>query len=129
MFDEVIEHHLDATPCVVTLWTKASVKSHWVRAAADDGANRNCPAPVSLDKALKLPPAFRRIQTADLSDWQGEEGHRGLARMLDAVDQLVDPDPERPPRPFVAPVTTKSNTRSKAIRWAWDGGWVSYVIR
>jgi len=37
-FDQVIKRELDAAKCIVVLWSKASVKSRWVK----DEANIGC---------------------------------------------------------------------------------------
>ena len=39
-FDEVIEEALDASNCVIVVWTKSSVRSKWVRTEAGEGEQR-----------------------------------------------------------------------------------------
>lgn len=70
-FDDVIEQALDAAQCVIVLWSQASVGSNWVKSEAGEGARRGVLIPVALED-VKPPLEFRRIETANLSDW--EEG-------------------------------------------------------
>jgi hypothetical protein len=40
-FDREIEHQLKAASCVITVWSKASVDSDWVRDETQDGLERD----------------------------------------------------------------------------------------
>ena len=64
-YHEVIEEYLGAARCVVTLWTSKSVKSRWVRAETENGANRGCLVPVLLEQSLTIPIAFHLV----LASW------------------------------------------------------------
>jgi TIR domain len=68
-FDQVIEQELDTARCVLVVWTKASVASDWVKTEAAEGARRHVLLPVFMDEA-KIPLEFRRLQAANLTDWQ-----------------------------------------------------------
>jgi hypothetical protein len=39
-WDQVIEAALDAARCVIVLWSKESVKAHWVLTEAEEGRRR-----------------------------------------------------------------------------------------
>ena len=69
-FDEVIETALDEAKCVIVMWSAHSVKSRWVRTEAGEAANRNILVPVFIEH-VKIPLAFRRIQTSDFTGWDG----------------------------------------------------------
>ena len=110
-FDEVIEEHLDATRCVIVLWSATSVASKWVRAEAAEGANRNILVPVMLEK-VRIPLAFRQIQTADLTAWNGDENDPVFVELAgDVAELLAAPAAatteagatETPPEPPAAP--------------------------
>jgi hypothetical protein len=45
-FEKVIEAKLDASRCVVVIWSKAAVDSHFVRDEAAEGMRRNILVPV-----------------------------------------------------------------------------------
>ncbi len=89
-FDEVIEEALDAAGCVVVLWSESSVKSSWVKTEAAEAARRGVLIPILIDP-VKIPLEFRRLQTADLTDWNGEANHAELDKALAAIRDLVEP--------------------------------------
>lgn len=90
-FDTVIEENLARAKCVIVLWTKYSVESHWVRAEASDAVNRELLLPVILENDLKLPLQFQMIQAANLADSQPDEPSEEFQRMLKRVATLVGP--------------------------------------
>jgi hypothetical protein len=87
-FDEVIEEAIDAAKCVVVVWTKTSVRSRWVRTEASEGESRGVLIPVVIDN-VKIPLAFRLIETAQLADWDGVSDHQELDVLLDALARLM----------------------------------------
>jgi hypothetical protein len=94
VFDEVIERELDAARCVIALWSAASVASQWVRAEAEEGAQRNVLVAVLIEY-VKPPIAFRRIQAADLTGWAGDPQDERLWGLWEAVAFLLkEPAPE-----------------------------------
>jgi hypothetical protein len=88
-FDETIESALNAARCVVVLWSKHSVSSRWVKTEAAEGAERGTLVPAMIDHA-PIPLEFKRIEAADLSDWQGELSHREFDQMLKSVAAKID---------------------------------------
>ena len=104
-FDEVIEEALDDAQCVVVLWSTTSVASNWVRAEAAEGARRQILVPALLDK-VKIPLEFRRVQAADLTNWNGDQGDAEFEQFVRSISRLarsrVPPSPPRhdpPPSP------------------------------
>ncbi len=87
-WDEKIEHALRSSDCVVVLWSKASVASHWVRTEAEEGRTRNVLIPATID-GTEPPLAFRRLQTVDLSGWSAGTPHAGFEQLLDGIHRLV----------------------------------------
>jgi hypothetical protein len=59
---------LEASRCVVVLWSPRSVGSIWVREEAKEAWERGVLFPVFIEEA-KLPLPFAALQTIDLSDW------------------------------------------------------------
>jgi len=102
-FDEVIQEKLDAAKCVVVLWSKESVKSDWVKEEAEEGKRRNILVPVLID-SVTVPLGFRRIQTANLTDWHGQSPHAELDQLMEAVEAIlgVAPSPNTPEPPELA---------------------------
>src|SRR6476661_6108618 len=73
-YDAVIEKELHNAACVLVIWTAKSVSSEWVKNEADDAARRDVLVPAVLE-SVSIPLAFRRIESAMLIGWQGEEDH------------------------------------------------------
>ncbi len=87
-FDEVIEEALDAAKCVVVLWSKASVKSGWVKEEASEGNRRKILVPGVIED-VNIPLGFRRIQAAHLIDWNGEKSHQEVNQLIDSVEKIL----------------------------------------
>jgi TIR domain len=112
-FDAEIENQITEAKCVLVIWTTNSVKSKWVRSEASEGDDRQILIPVKKEP-VRLPLAFRLIQTEDLTNWHGEREAqswqrvilqvRALAGMpIDAADPFPKRETEEPPpfRPMV----------------------------
>lgn len=100
-FDRVIEEELARARCVVVLWSKTSAQSDWVRTEAADGARRKILVPAMIEK-VEIPLEFRRVQAADISDWEGDPNGSGfrflcesIANCLGAVTPMPQPVPTR----------------------------------
>ena len=61
-----ISHHLESARCVVVIWSKYSVKSHYVTEEAGTAQNRLIPI---LIDAVRPPYGFREIRTGSLIGW------------------------------------------------------------
>jgi formylglycine-generating enzyme required for sulfatase activity len=95
-FAEVIDEKLNAAPCIVVVWTKDSVGADWVIEEAEEGKKRAVLVPALLDE-VSPPRGFRRIETARLTDWQGEPDHPELELLLESVAALVGEAPKPKP--------------------------------
>ena len=90
-FSQVIEDALQTARCVVVLWSSHSIGSDWVQDEAQVGKDRDILFPVRID-SISPPLGFRRIQTADLLGWTGEEGAESFVRLHEhLVEMLGDP--------------------------------------
>lgn len=89
-FDEVIEAALDGAVCVVVLWSKASISSHWVRAEAAEGARRGILVPAILEDA-RIPLEFRRLQAANLTSWNGDSADPQFEHFVRSIATLIRP--------------------------------------
>ena len=105
-FDEVIEEALTTARCVIVLWSELSVASRWVRAEASTADERGILVPVLIEN-VSPPLEFRRIQAADLINWQGDGDDPALQTLLTTVRGMVSakaavpvpfPIPARQPR-------------------------------
>jgi hypothetical protein len=84
-FDEVIEREIEAARCVVVIWSKASVRSEWVKNEAATAAERKVLVPIMID-GVALPLEFRRRQTANLVDWAGDRSDAGFRSLCEAIE-------------------------------------------
>jgi TIR domain-containing protein len=105
-FDQVIEEALDAAKCVVVLWSKTSTASSWVKTEAAEAMRRKILVPALIDET-KIPLEFRRLQAADLSQWQGEHSHPELEKFSrsigENINSMVEPVPDDKPLPQPPP--------------------------
>ena len=106
-FDQVIEEALEASRCVVVLWSADSVASDWVKTEAAEANRRRALIPALIDEKVRIPLEFRRLQAADLSRWQGEPQAPEFEQFCAAIARELaedDPPTPRPPRPAPRPV-------------------------
>jgi hypothetical protein len=125
-FDETIENALSSARCVVVLWSKASVSSRWVKTEAAEGAERGILVPALIDN-VKIPLEFKRIEAADLSDWQGESSHREFDQLMRIVGGMVDGSAPVQPRQIPTDIEVRSRHWSKTM-WGVLAGVVAGVI-
>lgn len=98
------EAALENATCVLVLWSKISVDSHWVRDEAQSGRERRCLVPVSIDGA-QPPLGFRQFQTIDASGWSGKSNTPQADQIRAAVLAQFGSSPE----PRVATPASASN--------------------
>lgn len=100
VFDQVIEKELEEAKSVVVLWSTNSVDSEWVKTEAAVARDRGVLVPAMIE-TVKLPLAFRRKQTADLTDWNEESDHSGFQALSDGVSATITGEipPQRPTFP------------------------------
>ena len=83
-FGDLVVKEIATSKCVVVVWSKHSVQSDWVYGEADEARKTKKLVPVIKDE-VHLPTAFRKIHTADLSQWDHQPDSREFAVLLDAV--------------------------------------------
>lgn len=99
----VIEDALEHASCIVVLWSKAAIASHWVRAEAAEGMSRGILVPAFLED-VKVPADFGRIHAANLTSWNGEGSEPQFEQFLQSVAVLMQATPRRPrPEPVPEP--------------------------
>lgn len=117
-FDEVIEEALDASRCVVVLWSKASTASNWVKTEAAEAMRRKALIPALIDAEVKIPLEFRRLQAADLARWNGEASTPEFDQFCAAIaSNIAAPGPGPAPAPPQPP--TPAPPKSKRMRNTW----------
>lgn len=100
-FDEVIEQAISVAKCIIVVWSKDSVSSTFVRAEASDGADRQILLPVMIDD-VRIPLAFRQIQTARLVDWQGSTQDPEFVKLVHDISVLAGQESTLPPTAVTA---------------------------
>jgi hypothetical protein len=84
-FDDTIETALACATGVVVLWSTASVESQWVRNEATDANERGILLPALIQRGVRIPLAFRRVQAVDLTDWHGDLSDPAFADFVAAL--------------------------------------------
>jgi hypothetical protein len=87
-FSEVIERELDQARCVIVLWSRHSLASDWVQNEAAEAARKRSLVPVRIED-VRPPLEFRRLQTADLFDWQRGFDSPEFDACLASIERLV----------------------------------------
>jgi len=94
-YAQTIDAELKTAKCVLAVWSEQSAQSDWVQEEAEDGKARGILLPVLLDD-IPIPRGFRRVQTVDLSDWDGNQKHPGWIYVLAAAKRFVQGGPIPP---------------------------------
>jgi hypothetical protein len=83
-YDQAIERELEIAKCVVVLWSEEAIRSEWVKNEAAAAVERDVLVPAFIDN-IKLPLEFRRRQTADLVNWDGDPAHGGFKALCEGI--------------------------------------------
>ena len=92
-FDQVIDQQLDLAPCVVVIWSTASVASNWVRAEASAADEQGKLVPVSFEHDLRLPVRFRQLKAAYLTSTDLLEPSNDAPQLLADIAALTGKQP------------------------------------
>ena len=93
-FENTIEAALKAARCVIVVWSRTSIDSHWVKDEAEIGRQRRVLIPLRIDD-VERPLGFGQLQTADLIEWDGESAQPQLDKLLDDIGKILkDERPE-----------------------------------
>jgi hypothetical protein len=88
-WNAAIRKALENAACVLTCWSKKSVKSQWVVAETTHGHGRQVLAP-ALIQTCAPPIPFNMMQAADLSGWRGDGGDPEWIALLEQIRRLVE---------------------------------------
>jgi len=109
-YDQAIERELESAKSVVVLWSKDSIASEWVKNEATAASERGVLVPALIDE-VKLPLEFRRRQTANLIDWDGDTSQEGFEALCEGIaaktSTAVAPRPARRLSPLPGPGFTR----------------------
>jgi hypothetical protein len=90
---ETIGRELQGARCVIVLWSKNSIDSHWVHEEADDAQGRGILVPILIEN-VQAPIGFRSIQAAHLQNWDGTEPTRAFHRLIADIAVLIGLPPK-----------------------------------
>jgi len=92
-FVEVIDEAMSKARCVVVAWSATSTKKNWVLEEAQDGLDRGILVPVFIEQVTP-PRGFRRIQAADLSEWDGSVDAPAFRHFVNDLTGILGPPPQ-----------------------------------
>lgn len=92
-FVEVIDEAMTKARCVVVAWSATSIKKNWVLEEAQDGLDRGILVPVFIEQVTP-PRGFRRIQAADLGDWDGSVQAPEFRHFVTDLTGILGPPPQ-----------------------------------
>ncbi|HVO91057.1 MAG TPA: toll/interleukin-1 receptor domain-containing protein, partial [Casimicrobiaceae bacterium] len=95
-WEQSIEQALNQAKCVIVLWSRSALSSHFVRDEASVARNAGKLVPVQID-SIEIPLGFRGIQTSNLVGWDGSVGHPEFRKLIRALEERVGQHTPRPP--------------------------------
>jgi TPR repeat protein len=101
-WEKAIEDALNAAKCVIVVWSRAALTSHFVRDEASVARNANKLVPVQIEN-LDIPLGFRGIQTANLVGWQGDTQDPEFRKLIRALTERVGVHPTQGSAAATAP--------------------------
>ena len=104
---------------MLCVWTEQGVASRWVRTEAAEGAARDILVPVLMED-VRIPLAFRRIQAADLTDWEEGQEHEGFNELLAALEDVISRAEREPPEPEDPVERAVSAAQARAAEKDWE---------
>jgi hypothetical protein len=87
-WQEFLGEKLETAPCVIVVWSEASIHSEMVFAQADLAVRRSKFLPIAIDN-VELPLRFNNYQVAWLADWTGFPDHTGFQRVVEAIRRMI----------------------------------------
>ncbi|KQT31297.1 hypothetical protein ASG29_15150 [Sphingomonas sp. Leaf412] len=101
-YNAITSDALETAGAVVVLWSKASVRSHWVQDEATRGRDRGVLIPLSID-GTEPPLGFRQFQYLDLSGAGMRPDSPAMARAVASVAAQMGRAPAAPVRTRARP--------------------------
>lgn len=77
---------------LVLCWTREAGKSKYVKREAQIGMKRGVLTPVQFGPS-RLPFAYRRLNFADMSNWNGEVHHPSVRKLVGGIAKLISDKP------------------------------------
>lgn len=103
-----LEQAINASRCVVVVWSEHSIKSEYVREEANFAKRRGVLLPICLDK-VEPPFGFTLRQATDFSQWNQKADHPAFIRLATEIYALLNTGQTSPP--FVLVLAPKAKLR------------------
>jgi len=117
-FDRAISKALDASSCILVLWSKNSVESDWVLEEAYEGMERNILLPAMID-GTRPPFGYRRIQAIKLDKMH--KNAPGMKQLLEALSKFKPAPASRSAKGKQTKPAASKTKRSRRLSGALDG--------
>jgi hypothetical protein len=85
---DVLNAELTRAKCVVVVWSRTSIGSHWVLEEAEFSRRRGVLLPVLIER-VSPPLGFQSIEAGDLSNWKGDTADARWTRVVTVIRELV----------------------------------------
>jgi len=83
---KIINQVIKEVDCILVIWSHDSVDSQWVISEATVGMERKNMIPILLNK-VSPPIPFNILQSADFSEWNGEENSECATQLLTSIQK------------------------------------------
>ncbi|MFZ1342160.1 TIR domain-containing protein [Thiothrix eikelboomii] len=103
-----LEQAINASRCVVVVWSEHSIQSEYVREEANIAKRRGVLLPICLDK-VEPPFGFTLRQATDFSRWNQKAEHPTFIRLASEIYALLNTG--QTPPPFVPVLAPKAKLR------------------
>jgi hypothetical protein len=113
-YDVEIEKALDEADSVIVAWSPASAASQWVKAEAGEGLARGVLVPVVIEPT-RIPLEFRRIQSLDLTGWEGDAESPLVEELVAALSGREAPRPRQAEPPALNRLTNSNSAVSAEV--------------
>jgi len=115
-FDDAIEEQLKTAGRVLVLWSERSVQSQFVKDEASYALELGKLVPVAIER-VELPFRFKRLQTVDLSGWDGSAGAAPFERLAADLAAALGPREQKErPRKTSPPAAPDLEFYEQALR-------------
>jgi hypothetical protein len=115
-YSVAIRSALEQAKCVVVVWSRGSVNSHWVLDEAGHGRDRGVLVPIVIDGVVP-PLGFGQVQAIDLSRWSGRADDPRISQLFAGVRRVLRA-PAAPPTASNQFSRKPAFPRISAARWA-----------
>lgn len=96
--NETSREQLDASRCIVVLWSERSADSDLIKDEARIGAKRETLVSVRIEKNAIFPYHSSQFEIIRLFNWKGDTGNVNFKRLLKAINKILKTNEGRAPK-------------------------------